>query len=67
MDDKEVKSQVTEGYFQLVYFTPELLLSRHWWHLLGGDTYQERLCASVINEAQCVKNGMQYIVTTVII
>ena len=55
MDDKEIKSKVTEGYFQLVYFTPELLLSRHWRHLLGGDAYQKRLCAFVIDEAHCVK------------
>ena len=43
-DDEEVKKGVVEGYFQLVFFTPEvLLLTCHWRQPLGSPVYSRHL------------------------
>ena len=44
---------VSQGNFQLVFFTPEMLIgSKRWRNMLTGDLYSE---AFVIDEAHCVK------------
>ena len=47
---------VLEGTYQLVFFTPEmLLLKKKWRHILMNDRYSEGLKAFVIDEAHVVK------------
>ena len=54
--DKSVLDEVSHGNFQLVFFTPEILIgSKRWRNVLTGDLYSERLKAFVIDEAHCVK------------
>lgn len=51
-----MKADVIDGKYQLVFFTPELLINqRRWRELLKGDVYEERLRALVIDEAHTVK------------
>ena len=48
--------EVSQGNFQLVFFTPEMLIgSKRWRNMLTGDLYSKRLKAFVIDEAHCVK------------
>ena len=55
-ESDEVKEAVTEGKYQVVYFTPEMLLgSRKWREILLGDIYRSRLRALIIDEALTVK------------
>ena len=54
--DKSVLDEVSQGNFQLVFITPEVLIgSKRWRNMLTGYLYSERLKAFVINEAHCVK------------
>eukprot|EP00731_Ephydatia_muelleri_P006402 Em0003g650a len=54
--DKSVLDEVSQRNFQLVFFTPEMLIgSKRWRNMLTGDLYSERLKAFVIDEAHCVK------------
>ena len=47
--------EVSQGNFQLVFFTPEMLIgSKRWRNMLTGNVYSERLKAFVIDEAHCV-------------
>ena len=51
-----IKKDVLDGKYQLVLFTPELLLNcKIWRKMLVGDTYRHRLRAFVIDEAHTVK------------
>ena len=46
---------VIKGEYQLVYFTPELLIEkRKWREVLQSETYERRLKALVIDEAHTV-------------
>ena len=50
------KSQVVKGNFQLVFFSPESLLSGHRWReLLQVEPYRSNLVAFIVDEAHCVK------------
>ena len=50
--DKSVLDEVSQGNFQLVFFTLEMLIgSKRWRNMLTGDLYSERLKAFVIDEA----------------
>lgn len=52
----EEKSEVVKGNFQLVFFSPESLLSGHRWReLLKHEPYQTNIVAFVIDEAHCIK------------
>ena len=52
----EEKSQVVKGNFQLVFFSPESLLSGHRWReLLQVEPYRSNLVAFIVDEAHCVK------------
>ena len=46
---------VTNGEFQLIFFTPEAILNHKRWHnLLCTNVYKERLQVVVIDEAHTV-------------
>ena len=50
------KEGVSKGMYQLVFFTPELIVtSKRWRKVLEGELYADRLKAVVIDEAHCVK------------
>lgn len=47
---------IIKGEYQLVYFTPELLIEkRKWREVLKSDVYDRRLKALIIDEAHTVK------------
>ena len=55
--DSSVREGICNGAYQLVYFTPEMLiLSKKWRRVIESDVYQERLKGFVVDEAHCVKN-----------
>lgn len=55
-DDESVRKEVVKGAYQVVYFTPEMLLSsRRWREMLIGDVYTHQLRAFVVDEAHTVK------------
>ena len=44
------------GHYQLVYFTPEILINnKKWRKMFETDVYQERLKGFIVDEAHCVK------------
>jgi len=55
--DAEVSvDEVYEGKYQLVFISPEALLTNESWRdMLLSSVYQERLVAFVVDEAHCVK------------
>ena len=51
-----VMSGVMAGDYQLVFFTPEILLTKSKWRdMLLGDVYRNRIKALVVDEAHCMK------------
>ena len=60
--DKTRLAEVAWGLYQLVYFTPEMLITnRRLRRVIESDSYAERLKAFVIDEAHCVKDGKSHI------
>ena len=54
--DAATETEVCNGRFQLVYFSPEALLTNPtWWDMLQSPVYQNNLVAFVVDEAHCVK------------
>lgn len=54
--DNDLYSQVSQGTFQLIFVTPEMIIeNRKWRKMLENDVYTERLKAFVVDEAHCVK------------
>jgi ATP-dependent DNA helicase RecQ len=48
--------RVYEGYYQMIFLSPESLLTTNKWRdILLSDVYQRNLVAVVIDEAHCVK------------
>ena len=55
-EDECVKEHVMKGDYQLVMFTPEMLLNKKLWRrMLLGKVYSSRLQAFVVDEAHTVK------------
>ena len=53
---KSLRKEVQQGEYQLVYITPELLITGGVWRkMLIGEVYSERLKAFVVDEAHTVK------------
>ena len=51
-----MKEGVRAGHYQLVFFTPELLLDHpRWRKVLCSQLYVNRLKAFVLDEVHCVK------------
>ena len=56
VSDVATLDAVCDGRYQLVFFTPEMIISkRRWRRVIGGDLYAKRLKAFVIDAAHCVK------------
>ena len=54
--DEATRSQIHNGEFQLVFMSPEAVLTNpEWRDMLQSPVYQENLVAFVVDEAQCVK------------
>ena len=54
--NKSLGKKVQEGEYQLVYITPELLITSSVWRkMLVGELYSERLRALVVDETHTVK------------
>ena len=49
-----MKKKILNGDCQLVYITPESLMSRKWRQMLCTSLYTQRLKAVVIDEAHCI-------------
>ena len=61
MADEELAESVCSGSFQLVYLSPESLLTDgRWRDMLQNPIYQERLVGLVVDEAHCVKKWLVY-------
>ena len=55
-DDEEMKKGVRAGRYDIVLFTPELLInSKRWRSVLTSETYIQHMKGLVIDEAHCVK------------
>ena len=53
--------KIMDGKYQLVYVSPEALLSKWKWRkMLLTDVYQRNLVAIIIDEAHCVRNWLVY-------
>ena len=53
--DDGIKDGVVQGLYQLVYFTPEMLLgSKRWRKVLLNNVYSSRLRAFIVDEAHTV-------------
>ena len=56
--ESTTETQVCEGQFQLVYISPEALLTNPTWRdTLQSSVYQSNLVALIVDEAHCIKNG----------
>ena len=56
MADEELEAEVCTGEYQLVFLSPESLLTDdHWRDMLQSPVYHERLVGFVVYEAHCVK------------
>ena len=54
--DSATKTEVCEGKFQLMYLSPEALLTNPTWQdMLQSPVYQGNLVTFVVDEAHCVK------------
>ena len=54
-DDPEIIQQVIEGYYILVYCSPEAVLSIATWRgILSSPTFKEKLIGVAIDEAHCI-------------
>ena len=52
-DSEAIKGGVTNGEYEIVFFTPEmLLLSKRWRELPLGEVYLHRLQAFIIDETR---------------
>ncbi len=55
-DDERMRKDVIKGAYQIVYFTPEMILaSRRWREMLIGEVYSHQLRAFIVDEAHTVK------------
>ena len=57
--DEEAKLSVLSGEFQLVYISPETLITdRQWRKILESSFFSENLVGLVVDEAHCVKKWL---------
>ena len=54
--DSTTETEVCEGKYQLVFLSPEALLTNPMWRdMLQSPVYHSNLVALVVDEAHCVK------------
>ena len=59
--DEQIKADVVEGRYQLVFISPEQLISRERFRsMCTNECYAERLVVLVVDEAHCVKKWLVY-------
>lgn len=51
-DDKQL---ISEGNFQIIFTTPEVLLNKNWSDVFRCESLCQRLVAFVVDEAHCIK------------
>ena len=57
----DIKRRVIQGYYQLVFIVPELLLSKTWKRIiLNTDVFQTNLITVVFDEAHCISKWYVY-------
>lgn len=55
VDDK-MEGDICSGQYQLVYLSPEALLTNDMWRdMIQNPVYQENLVAFIVDEAHCVR------------
>ena len=55
-ESEHMKAGVKDGRYQLVFYTPELLVgNRKWLKVLSSDAYRSKLRGFIIDEAHTVK------------
>ena len=52
--DHRVAQRVRDGEYQVLFSSPEAILSRSWRKVLTSDVYQNKLIGIAIDEAHCV-------------
>ena len=55
-EDKNVKKGMVDGAYQIVFFTPEMLLLNKQWRNLLASTNLQCLGGLVLDEAHTIKN-----------
>ena len=50
------KRKISEGEYQLLFFSPEALSKRQWFEQIQLEPYSSNVVAFVVDEAHCVKN-----------
>ena len=56
LKDNSIKKRILLGEYQIVLFTPEMLLEKKCWRrMLCSETYSKRMRAFVVDEAHTVK------------
>ena len=54
-NDPEIIQQVIDGYYLVVYCSPECVLSTSTWRgIFGASTFREKLIGVAIDEAHCI-------------
>lgn len=53
--DPKMKDAIKNGEFQIVFISPEALISMDWRNMLCSNIYRQNLIAFVIDEAHCIK------------
>jgi len=55
-----VNTRAAAGVYSIIFISPELLLTdKHWIQLFSNKDFKECLMGLVVDEAYCIKNGMQ--------
>ena len=71
ISDREVmsaehKKAIKNGEFQVLFISPEALLSLEWRSMLSTKVYKENLMAFVVDEAHCIKKWYDCFLTQLV-
>ena len=65
--ESTTETQVCEGQFQLVYISPEALLTNPTWRdMLQSSVYHSNLVSLIVDEAHCVKKWLVIVLSFLI-
>ena len=63
-EESTVLENITEGRYQIVFFTPESLLrNQRWREMLCSDTYINNLVGLAVDEVHCVTKWCVFVIT----